>query len=214
MQNQTNDHMKINTEKFMNYIGSQFGNPRGLIGHLVGLIMAYENRARNQWALSLLDIQPTDRILEIGFGPGWAVQEASKIAQDGLVAGVDRSLTMVKQATVRNRIRIKSGHVSLRLGTATEIPFDNGVFNKVYAVNSFHEWDDPMVGLQETRRVLRRGGLLLIVEHPHEVSTKTKLKELQTSLSEKLNKTHFIHIQSEIKHIQKRPALSIQALRS
>jgi hypothetical protein len=30
----------------MNYITSQFGNPRGLIGHLVGLVMAYENRER------------------------------------------------------------------------------------------------------------------------------------------------------------------------
>ena len=214
MQNQTSNHRKIKTEQFMNYISSQFGNPRGLIGHLVGLIMAYENRARNQWALSLLDIQPTDRILEIGFGPGWAVQKASKLAYEGLVAGVDRSMTMVKQAAMRNRLEIKSGHVSLRLGTATEIPFGNGVFNKVYAVNSFHEWDNPMLGLQEIRRVLTRGGFLLIVEHPHEMSTETKIQELQTSLSEKLSKTDFIHIQLEIKHIQKRPALAMQAIRS
>jgi len=79
----------------MNYIESQFGNPRGIIGHLVGMIMAYENRRRNEWALSLLNIQPTDRILEIGYGPGWAIQQASRFTTQGLVAGVDSSETLL-----------------------------------------------------------------------------------------------------------------------
>ncbi len=79
----------------MDHLESQFTNPHGLIGHLVGFIMAFENRERNRWALSLLNILPTDGLLEIGFGPGWAIQHASRIAVAGWVAGVDRSATMV-----------------------------------------------------------------------------------------------------------------------
>jgi len=41
----------------MNYLISQFAHPRGPIGRLVGMMMAYENRERNAWAVSLLKVQ-------------------------------------------------------------------------------------------------------------------------------------------------------------
>lgn len=201
-------------EHVMNYLSSQFGNPRGFIGHLVGLIMAYENRARNQWALSLLDIQPTDNILEIGFGPGWAIQHAGKLASHGLVAGIDRSMTMVKQATVRNRVHIQSGRVVLRHGPAAQIPFDNGMFNKVYAVNSFHEWDDLVGGLQEVRRVLVPGGLLVIVEHLHGVMREEDIQVMQGDLKELFGRLGLRDIKHMFNHLQGRPALAVRGVRS
>ena len=50
----------------------QFGHPRGTAGAMAGWVMALRrsNRRRNAWVVSLLDVQPTDRVLEIGFGPG------------------------------------------------------------------------------------------------------------------------------------------------
>ena len=71
----------------MRSILSQFGHPRGLLGRLVGTVMAYENRERNQWAASLLDAQPSDRILEIGFGPGLAIRYLTQTASVAFVAG-------------------------------------------------------------------------------------------------------------------------------
>ncbi len=54
---------------------AQFRQPRGLPGQLAGLVMAMRpsNRARNRWTVELLDLQPGDRLLEIGFGPGLAI---------------------------------------------------------------------------------------------------------------------------------------------
>jgi ubiquinone/menaquinone biosynthesis C-methylase UbiE len=175
----------------MNYIESQFGNPRGLIGHLVGFIMAYENRARNQWALSLLNVQPTDHILEIGYGPGWAIQQASRLASNGLVAGVDISKTMLQQAKLRNRQGINSGKVVLRYGSSVQIPFDDNSFDKVYAVNSFHEWNDPIRGLQDVKRVLKPAGLITIVEHPHGGATEDNINKVGEGLSVKLAEQGF-----------------------
>ena len=80
-------------------ITSQFQNPRGFLGNLAGMIMAWENRERNTWVIELLDVQRADYILEIGFGPGWAIQQAARLATEGLVAGVDASKTMVRQAS-------------------------------------------------------------------------------------------------------------------
>jgi hypothetical protein len=50
---------------------SQFIRPRGFGGWLAGWEMALRpsNRTRNAWAVRLLEVGPTDRVLEIGFGP-------------------------------------------------------------------------------------------------------------------------------------------------
>jgi hypothetical protein len=49
-------------------IVGQFGHPRGMAGSVAGWVMARRpsNRQRNRWVVSLLDVQPTDRVLEIG----------------------------------------------------------------------------------------------------------------------------------------------------
>jgi ubiquinone/menaquinone biosynthesis C-methylase UbiE len=49
------------------------------------------NRQRNVWAVSLLDVQPTDRVLEVGFGPGVAIAEFAARATRGHVFGIDHS---------------------------------------------------------------------------------------------------------------------------
>lgn len=46
---------------------SQFKYPQGVLGHVVGWIMALKNRERNAWAIALLEPQLRDQVLEIGF---------------------------------------------------------------------------------------------------------------------------------------------------
>ena len=58
---------------------------------LGGAIMARATRHRNEWIISLLDIQHTDRILEIGFGLGAMIQLLAGSAPEGFVAGMDLS---------------------------------------------------------------------------------------------------------------------------
>lgn len=53
------------------------------------------NRRRNAWVVSLLDVQPADHVLEIGFGPGMAIAEARRIGPAGHVYGVDHSQVML-----------------------------------------------------------------------------------------------------------------------
>ena len=61
-------------------IVGQFGHPRGVAGNVAGWVMTHRpsNRRRNSWVTSLLEVQPTDRVLEIGFGPGLAIAELSR----------------------------------------------------------------------------------------------------------------------------------------
>lgn len=117
---------------------SQFHRPRGAGGRLAGWVMAHRssNRTRNAWVVSLLDVARTDRVLEIGFGPGIAIRESAAHATDGLVCGVDHSEVMLRQAQRRNAQVIRDGRADLRLATADHLPRFDTRFDKVLAVNS------------------------------------------------------------------------------
>jgi ubiquinone/menaquinone biosynthesis C-methylase UbiE len=139
-----------------------FGLPTGILGWLAGQLMALKNAPMNRLAVELLDVQADDRILEIGFGPGTAIQMIAEKTPAGFVAGVDPSGVLVRQASKRNRQVIRSRRVELRQGTVAHLSFEEGQFTKAFAVNSFHLWSSPKSELLEVRRVLRDGGLLLL----------------------------------------------------
>ncbi len=147
---------------------SQFMHPRGTLGRLAGWEMALRssNRRRNLWAVDLLDIQPSDRVLEIGFGPGIAIRAFAERATEGLVVGIDRSAVMLRQASRRNAAAVRSGRVDLRLGSVEELPPFHVPFDKVLAVNNFAFWNDRGVRLKEVAALMGTGGRIAIVSQP------------------------------------------------
>jgi ubiquinone/menaquinone biosynthesis C-methylase UbiE len=146
----------------------QFHRPRGVGGRLAGWVMANRssNRRRNAWVVSLLDVARTDRVLEIGFGPGIAIREAAAHAIDGLVCGVDHSEVMLRQARRRSAKAVRAGRVDLRLGAAEHLPGFNGLFDKALAVNSMGFWGDPAACLRSMRALLRPGGRIAVASQP------------------------------------------------
>jgi ubiquinone/menaquinone biosynthesis C-methylase UbiE len=149
---------------------AQFGHPTGLGGRAAGLLMANRssNRKRNSWAVSLLDVQPDDRVLEIGFGPGLAILDLSRLAHEGHVCGVDHSDLMVRQARRRNADGCRRGVVDLRLGSVDELPAFDAPFDKILAVNAVMFWSESDARLEELRRRLRPGGLIAVAHQPRD----------------------------------------------
>jgi ubiquinone/menaquinone biosynthesis C-methylase UbiE len=135
-----------------------FGRPQGVLGRLGGLIMARMNRNMAVRAIALLDVQPHDRVLEIGFGPGVGIELLAMVVSSGQVVGVDASEEMVEQARVRNAEMIQRGRVELRRGSVESLPFEHETFDKALAINSMQVWPDAVAGLREIRRVLKSGG--------------------------------------------------------
>jgi ubiquinone/menaquinone biosynthesis C-methylase UbiE len=150
----------------------QFMRPSGWAGKFFGYVMASKNAAMNRLAVVLLDVKPDDQILEVGFGPGLAIEWTAARAVQGFVAGVDLSDVMVAQAAARNKQAIQAGRVELKQGTVLNLPYPNARFNKVFAVNNFHIWPDQERALREIHRVLKEGGLLLLplrMKHPSRI---------------------------------------------
>ena len=133
-----------------------FGRPQGMLGRFGGIIMARMNQAFTYSVIDLLDIQPNDRVLEIGFGSGMGIQRLAELASTGYIAGIDYSKEMVEQATERNRSAINAGLVDLRQGSVESLPFEDSTFDKALTVNSMQVWSDAAIGLREIRRVLKK----------------------------------------------------------
>ena len=134
----------------------------GVWGWLVLRLMSVRNRPMNEWVIALLDIQPSDRVLEIGFGAGLWVERAARLASAGLVAGIDHSEDMVKLAAKRNRAAVRAGCVDLRHGDVMALPYADETFDKAFAVGLIYYLPEPAAALREIRRVLRPGGKLVL----------------------------------------------------
>jgi SAM-dependent methyltransferase len=124
----------------------QFGRPSALLGRLVGLLMRVRpsNRERNLRTVALLDIRSDDKCSRSASGRGLAIERAAALASRGKVVGIDHSELMLRAARRRNAKAIEAGRVELLLGSADRLPDFASRFDKVYAVNVYMFWDDPV----------------------------------------------------------------------
>jgi arsenite methyltransferase len=148
------------------FIARQLSHPTGLGGRLIGLLMNRRNAGINAYAVQQLELTPSDRVLEIGFGGGVALP--SLIERAAFVAGVDRSHDVVEQATAQFSKAVTAGRASFREGTVEALPFEAASFDKVCTVNTIYFWRSLDAGCSEIHRVLAPGGRAVVGFLPKE----------------------------------------------
>jgi cyclopropane fatty-acyl-phospholipid synthase-like methyltransferase len=123
---------------------------------------------RIRWAVETLAVEPGDRLLEIGGGPGFAASLVCERLDRGSLLLIDRSETAIERTRRRNAEHVASGRLALE--TVDVADFDPGKvrFDKVFAVNINVFWTTPATEeLARIRRALEHDGrLFLFYETP------------------------------------------------
>jgi SAM-dependent methyltransferase len=159
-------------DRLWHALGVQLRHPSGTIGSFVGWFMAIANDQPNSLAIDALELQPTDRVLELGFGPGWGLRTIAARIPDGQVFGVDQSDRMLRQAASMNQAAIAKGHVVLSKGPFSPLPWIDSTFNKILLVNVAYFFDSDGQDMAEVYRVLRLGGRIVIYVTSRETMSK------------------------------------------
>ncbi len=104
-------------------------------------------------------LQPSDRLLDVGCGTGALLHRLSETHPADHLFGIDPVPGMLAMA--KHRL---PPIVELREGLAEQLPYSSGQFDVVICCNMFHYVREPVVALQEIKRVLRPSGLLIITD--------------------------------------------------
>jgi len=193
----------------------QFKQPQGVLGIVAGHIMARRpsNVERNHWTLQLLDLQPDDRLLEIGFGPGIAIAEAARHITDGLIVGIDHSDVMLRQASKRNAQAIARGRVELYTGTLEDLPTYPQPFTKMCSANVVQFWQNPTADFTRLRSLIAEGGVIATTYMPrHSHATSADALNKANEIVEHLKSAGFKNIRIEEKPFNPISAISVVAV--
>jgi ubiquinone/menaquinone biosynthesis C-methylase UbiE len=145
------------------FLAAQLRQPTGWFGKiLMRDFFKQHNEKINDLAVEMLDLQSTDRVLDIGFGGGMTIAEMLKTIDTGKIDGVDFSNVMVEQGRQKFKDAIAAGKVSIEFADVQQLPFDDNTFDKICTVNTIYFWPDPLAALQEIKRVLKSSGKLAI----------------------------------------------------
>lgn len=107
------------------------------------------------------EIPPGSRVAEIGCGTGWFTFEIEKqVRPRGMVYALDMQPAMLQIL----RARREWERILTLPCNENEFELDNSEVDVIFHANTLHECENPEAHLQETARVLKDGGRLILIE--------------------------------------------------
>jgi ubiquinone/menaquinone biosynthesis C-methylase UbiE len=155
---------------------SQCQKPTGWLGRFVLWRMNASHSKLTDWGLTHVSIDKHHAILDVGCGGGRTVHKLAATAAQGKVYGVDYSEESVAATRRTNDRLIELGRVEVRHGSVSQLPFSDGLFDLVTAIETHFWWPDMPAGMRETFRVLKPGGTLILIAEVYKGANTTVSK--------------------------------------
>lgn len=162
---------------------SQCQKPRGWLGRFVLRNMNSRHSKVTDWGLGHVRIEPHCTILDVGCGGGRTLCKLAGVATQGKAYGVDYSEESVSISKRTNAHWIAMDRVEVQHGSVSQLPFPEGMFDLVTAVETHFWWPDLPTDIRKICRVLKPGGWLVVIAEVYKGANTTvaKLAEKYTS---------------------------------
>jgi SAM-dependent methyltransferase len=144
-------------------VTGQYRKPRWWLGRLFLWVMNVRHSRVTDWGLEQVALEKNFTMLDVGCGGGRTIQKLAAIASEGKVFGIDHSAASVAAARVANARWLVEDRVVILQGSVSDLPFPDGMFDVVTAVETHYYWPDLVADLREIWRVLKPGGRLVII---------------------------------------------------
>jgi ubiquinone/menaquinone biosynthesis C-methylase UbiE len=155
---------------------NQCSKPTGWLGRFTLWRMNSGHSKLTDWGLKHVSIESHFTILDVGCGGGKTVSKLAAMATQGKLYGVDYSEESVAAAKRTNAQWIDLGRVEIRHGSVSQLPFPEGMFDLITAVETHFWWPDLPGDMREVFRVVKPGGTLVLVAEVYKGANTTVSK--------------------------------------
>ena len=115
---------------------------------------------RTRRLLESLPVSPESKLIDIGCGTGIVASHLKRLFPQARVCGLDISPKVIARAQELCR----TGNIDFVVATESELPFPDSVFESAVCRFSLHHYPDLAAHFREVRRILKTGGIYLVVE--------------------------------------------------
>ncbi|WP_280407200.1 class I SAM-dependent methyltransferase [Nocardia brasiliensis] len=149
--------------RVLSTVAGQLGNPHGLLGRGVAVVLNRANKRAIEAAVAAAAIRPGQTAADLGFGGGAGLSLLlARIGNSGTVHGVEISPDMLARARSAFAREITAGRLRLSEGSLTALPLADHSLDGAITVNTIYFVADLDAACAELVRVVRPGGRIVI----------------------------------------------------
>ena len=139
-----------------------FGNPKGILGRMMLVTMDREHLPMAEWGFTQFDMPEKADIVDIGCGGGYNIKRMLSRCPEGKIFGYDISEESVRKAKKVNK---DEKRVKIFQGSVEKMPFKDNTLDLATAFETVFFWPDPAENFKEVRRILKRGGMFVVINN-------------------------------------------------
>jgi ubiquinone/menaquinone biosynthesis C-methylase UbiE len=140
-------------------------------------MMNVSHSSLTDWGLKHVTIAKCFTILDVGCGGGRTVEKLAALAPAGMIYGVDYAAGSVAASRSKNAGLIKAGRVEIQQAPVSRLPFPDDKFDLVTAIETQYYWPNLEADMHEILRVLKPGGVLIVIAESYRSGKYDKLQQ-------------------------------------
>jgi len=137
--------------------------PEGFLGKMMINRMNSRHSKLSSWGLAHLKLFSPTTIIELGCGGGRNAAELRRMFPAATLTALDHSEVSIAATSKCNHGDIVTKRMEVVLGDVSSLPFEDSVFDLATAFETVYFWPGPVASFKEVCRVLRPGGIFMIV---------------------------------------------------